>query len=74
MNELYYTQSTNLAAYLLMHGHEIVGTRRINGKTSIYFNKSDQLHDCVRAYNSETKLKEFIASFKKVKEATNYGR
>lgn len=71
MNELYYTQSTNLAAYLVMNGFEIVGNRKSNGKVTLYFPKSDLLHDCVRRYNSETELKKFISAFKTVKESIN---
>lgn len=69
MNELYYTQSTNLASYLVAHEYEIVGTRKTNGVTTFYFNKTDDLHDCVRKYNSDTELKKFIAAFKKVKQS-----
>lgn len=69
--ELYYTQSTNLAAFLVMNGHEIVGKRKVKNVTTLYFKKSDTLHDCVREYNSDDNLKKFIAAFKTVKEILN---
>lgn len=68
----YYTQSSNLAAYLVMNGFEMIDSEQRDGKVTIYFEKSDELHDCVRKYNTETKLKEFIASFKKVKDFIKY--
>jgi hypothetical protein len=72
MKELYYTQSTNLAAYLVMNGFEIVGNRKSNGCMTIYFTKSDELHNCVRKYNTEHELKKFISTFKKVKDSINF--
>lgn len=72
MDKLYYTNSTNLAAYLVMNGFQILTVKKENNKVTIFFEKTDELHDCVRRYNSEKNLKSFIAAFKKVKETINY--
>ncbi|QWU14474.1 hypothetical protein SAMN04487895_101786 [Paenibacillus sophorae] len=72
MNKLYYTQSTNLAAYLVMNGFQIVTVYKENGKVTMYFDKTDALHDCVRKYNTEIELKQFISAFKKVKETIRF--
>jgi hypothetical protein len=71
MDELYYTQSLNLAAYLMSRGFEPVGKRKSNGSVTIYFTKTDQLHDGVRAYNKNEDLKKFIGSFRELKQYLN---
>lgn len=71
MNELYYTQSLNLAAFVMSKGFEPVGKRKSNGNVTIYFNKTDELHDAVREYNKNEELKKFIASFRELKNYLN---
>lgn len=71
MKDLYYTQSLNLAAYLMAHGFEPVGKRKNSKSVTIYFEKTDALHDCVRQYNKDEELKRFIASFKRLKTYLN---
>lgn len=71
MQDLYYTQSLNLASYLISKGFEPVGKRKAIKGVTIYFNKSDQLHDTVRAYNKDENLKKFIAAFKELKSYLN---
>lgn len=71
VKDIFYTQSTNLAAYLVMNGFEIIGKQKSINMTTIYFTKSDELHNCVRRYNEETELKKFIAAFKSVKTILN---
>lgn len=71
MNDLYYTQSLNLAAFLMSKGFDPVGKRKVNGSVTIYFNKTDQLHDGVREYNKNEDLKKFISSFRELKQYLN---
>lgn len=71
MNELYCTQSLNLAAFVMSKGFEPVGKRKSNGSVTIYFNKTDELHDAVREYNRNEELKKFIASFRELKNYLN---
>jgi hypothetical protein len=71
MQDLYYTQSLNLASFLIAKGFEPVGKRKTNRSVTIYFNKTDELHDTVRDYNKNDELKKFIAAFKDLKNYLN---
>lgn len=71
MNNLYYTQSLNLASYIMANGIEPVGKTKSNGSVTIYFDKTEQLHDIVKEYNKNDDLKKFISSFKKLKQYLN---
>lgn len=71
MSDLYYTQSLNLAAYLMSKDFMPVGKRDSLKGVTIYFNKTDALHDAVREYNRNIELKKFITSFKDLKSYLN---
>lgn len=71
MKDLYYTQSLNLAAYVMSKGFEPVGKRKTDRGVTIYFTKTDALHDAVRDYNKHEDLKKFIASFRELKNYLN---
>lgn len=71
MNEFYYTQSLNLAAYLVMNGHELQGYRKNEYATTMYFIKTEELFKHLDQYNQDLKLKKFIASFKTLKSIIN---
>lgn len=71
MQDLYYTQSLNLAAFVMSKGHEPVGKSKSNGSVTIYFKKTDQLHDAVREYNKHEDLKKFIGAFRELKNYLN---
>lgn len=40
----------------------------------MYFDKTDALHDCVRKYNTEIELKQFISAFKKSKKQSDFNK
>lgn len=67
MEDLYYTQSLNLAAYLKYKGKEPINSETINRITTFYFDKDEETHRIVRDYNSNTEIKEFIAAFRDIK-------
>lgn len=71
MKDLYYTQSLNLAAFVMSKGFKPVGKTKSNKSVTIYFNKTDQLHDAVREYNKQEELKKFISAFKELKQYLN---
>jgi hypothetical protein len=71
MKDLYYTQSLNLAAFIMSKGINPVGKTKSSGSVTIYFDKTDQLHDVVRDYNKQEELKKFIASFRDLKQYLN---
>lgn len=71
MQDLYYTQSLNLASYVMSKGHQPVGKSKSNGTVTIYFTKTDELHNAVREYNTNTELKKFISAFRDLKNYLN---
>lgn len=71
MNNLYYTQSLNLAAYIMSKGIEPIGKTKLQKGMTIYFNKTKELHEIVDDYNSNLEIKKFIASFKDLKQYLN---
>lgn len=71
MIELFYTHSTNLCAYLIMNGFDVKAKQKDKNKTTFYFERSKELHECIQDYNNDEKIKQFISAFKKVKEIIN---
>ncbi|MDT0160245.1 DUF5659 domain-containing protein [Bacillus sp. AG4(2022)] len=71
MQELYYTQSLNLASFLMAKGFSPVGKRKIERGVTIYFTKTDELHEAVREYNKNEDLKKFISAFRELKNYLN---
>lgn len=67
MDNLYYTQSLNLAAYLKYKGKEPIKSETIKGITTFFFDKDEETHQIVRDYNSNTEIKEFISAFRDIK-------
>lgn len=55
----------------MANGIDPVGKTKSNGSVTIYFDKTDELHDVVRSYNKNEDLKRFISSFKSLKQYLN---
>ncbi|MED1863203.1 DUF5659 domain-containing protein [Fictibacillus nanhaiensis] len=71
MKDMYYTQSLNLAAYIMSKGIDPVGKTKSGKSVTIYFNKTNELHDVVRDYNNQEELKKFISAFRELKHYLN---
>lgn len=67
MDNLYYTQSLNLAAYLKYRGKNPISSETIKGITTFYFDKDEETYQIVRDYNSNEDLKGFISAFRDIK-------
>jgi hypothetical protein len=66
--ELYFTQSLNIAAFLKYKGFEVKKVLPNQGITTFYFERSDSVFDAIREYNNNSDLKRFINSFREIKE------
>lgn len=70
MKNLYCVLSLNLATWLKMHNHPILKTEKKDNKTVFYFEKNDELSDCINAYNDNQELKLFISTYKDIRGIT----
>ena len=68
MSEMFYCKSLNLVAYIMSKGIEPEGFNDRGKNLTFYFKKDQQLQQIIQSYNDNVELKEFIYSFKKVKE------
>ena len=67
-DEYYFTQSLNIAAYLISKGFEVKRTETNSvGIMTFFFERSEKTHDLIMAYNSNDELKKFIAAFREIK-------
>lgn len=68
MEDKFYTQSLNLAAYIKANGIDIISHDKQNKVTTFYFERNQKLQDVINAYNKDEKIKKFITCFKEIKE------
>lgn len=68
MNELFYCKSLNLVAYIMSKGIKPQGINTRGSNATFYFIKDEKLKNIINTYNQNQELKDFIASFKRVKE------
>jgi hypothetical protein len=67
-SKFYFTQSLNVAAFLLYKGFQVKNVLTTNGITTFYFDRCDEVFDAVRDYNTNTDLKKFITAFRDIKD------
>lgn len=67
-NGFYSTESTNIAAWLMSHGFELLASNRIDGKVYFFFEKSQKQLDCVKSYLNNEELRQFILRIKELKK------
>ena len=68
MDDLFYTHSLNLGAYIIANGIDPIGKREHeNGKKVIYFAKTSELQKIVNNYNNDNEIKKFIGAFRELK-------
>lgn len=67
--EYYFTQSLNIAAFLLSKGFDVKKMEVSNtGITTFFFERSEGTHLAVKEYNNDEKLKKFIGAFREIKQ------
>lgn len=62
------TASLNMVAWLITKEFAIKDTKKLDGQTIFYFDRTEDVQLAVNEYNNNYELKKFIANFKKVKE------
>lgn len=68
--ELFYTESLNVAAWLMHSNIELVQNVKVGNQTIFYFKRCPELKEAMDKYNNNPDLKGFIACFRKVKALT----
>lgn len=67
-NNMYRTESLNVAAYLKSRGFQPERKEDYGRKASIYFESSKELYQAIEEYNNNDELKKFISAFREIKE------
>jgi hypothetical protein len=67
MRNYFYTESLNVAAWLVSRGFNIDNTTKIGNLTRFNFIRSEQLISEINNYNQNIELKKFITAFRDVK-------
>lgn len=70
MDKYFKAYSLNLVTWLKMNDFKIAKAEKINGKTSFYFESTQELYDCIEEYNNNEELKKFISTFKEIRQLT----
>jgi hypothetical protein len=74
MDIYFQTRSLNVAAYLIHKGFDVKSMPIIDGQTIFLFDGGDEVRNMVTEYNQNMELKNFIITFKKLKEIIRNNR
>jgi hypothetical protein len=73
MENYYFTQSLNIAAYLISKGYEVKKLENSStGITTFFFERSDGTFEAVKEYNNNDELKKFISAFREIKQMVKH--
>jgi len=66
-NGIFQTSSLNIVAWLSANDIEFMDHVVIYGKSTFYFERTEQLSKCLDEYNTNEQLKKFISSYKRIR-------